>query len=515
MLGRHYSRCSEPCIPTTTTMMASLVVPRRWYRYLDTLNARYLGSLRAKYLNSVSIRYLDTLSSRYTASPGTLQRHFVTLVPSTSHMVADAHIKLRQQQEAVNQVMCCTPSGPLIYSRRTTSFFNKLTAEQLWKGVTSVSNAGRKQGRGKGVGKKIAKDLNRGQIIGVGQENMVWPGLNAPVIRGRELVQQKKLPKDEEREARLIKIRNTMGSFRALRLDPLDRGWCGNKMPGRSIGPPNPIEDDKFEGFDTRVLELKIVTCMTAVFGRKRRFSMFVVTGNGNGLGGFALAKATTISDVTRKVKNRAGQKLLYIERYNEHTVLHDFFTYFGRTKIFVKKMPEGYGLVCHRAIRTICQTLGIKDIHAKIEGPTNVQNITKAFFLGLIRQKTHQKLADEKQLHLVEFRKENLNFPKVVATPQSGKVRTQEEIPNNEELDFTQHIMDGKVQLVKKKYPAPYEKLPSYEIYLKKYARRRNHQKVMLNMLVEEGEYRSFYTDQYPECRPGYSSKSEEAEAW
>ncbi|KAK8735139.1 hypothetical protein OTU49_005515, partial [Cherax quadricarinatus] len=144
-------------------------------------------------------------------------------------------------------------------------------------------------------------------------------------------------------------------------------------------------------------------------------------------------------------------------------TVLHDFFTYFGRTKIFVKKMPEGYGLVCHRAIRTICQTLGIKDIHAKIEGPTNVQNITKAFFLGLIRQ----------------------------------------------------HIMDGKVQLVKKKYPAPYEKLPSYEIYLKKYARRRNHQKVMLNMLVEEGEYRSFYTDQYPECRPGYSSKSEEAEAW
>lgn len=43
------------------------------------------------------------------------------------------------------------------------------TAEHIWKSVTSVSNAGKKRGRGKGVGKKRAKNLNRGQIIGVGK----------------------------------------------------------------------------------------------------------------------------------------------------------------------------------------------------------------------------------------------------------------------------------------------------------------------------------------------------------
>ena len=49
-------------------------------------------------------------------------------------------------------------------------FFNLLVpAENLWKGVTSVSNAGRKRGRGKGVGRKIAKNLNKGQLIGVGK----------------------------------------------------------------------------------------------------------------------------------------------------------------------------------------------------------------------------------------------------------------------------------------------------------------------------------------------------------
>lgn len=67
-----------------------------------------------------------------------------------------------------------------------------VTADQLWKGCTSVSNPGRKRGRARGIGRK--KDLNRGQVIGVGKTNMLWPGLNAPVIRGKELVRQQKLP---------------------------------------------------------------------------------------------------------------------------------------------------------------------------------------------------------------------------------------------------------------------------------------------------------------------------------
>lgn len=68
-------------------------------------------------------------------------------------------------------------------------------------------------------------------------------------------------------------------------------------------------------------------------------------------------------------------------------SVSHDFFTQFGNTKIFVKKMHEGYGLVCHRAIKACCEAIGIKDIHAKVEGSINLQNIIKAFFIGLLQQ--------------------------------------------------------------------------------------------------------------------------------
>ena len=82
------------------------------------------------------------------------------------------------------------------------------------------------------------------------------------------------------------------------------------------------------------------------------------------------------------------------------------------------------------------------QDLYAKCEGSLNVQSVVKAFVLGLLRQRTHQALADEKQLHLVtntcsffliicpvrmnlkvEMRKENDYYPRVVASPSDGKV--------------------------------------------------------------------------------------------
>lgn len=55
-----------------------------------------------------------------------------------------------------------------LYSINNYSHFITVPADKLWKGVTSVSNAGRKRGRGRAVGKKTFKNLNRGQVIGIG-----------------------------------------------------------------------------------------------------------------------------------------------------------------------------------------------------------------------------------------------------------------------------------------------------------------------------------------------------------
>lgn len=385
------------------------------------------------------------------------------------HCMAAPQVSVHQQKDRIRSFV--ETSAPLTLIPKedySTSFFVKHTAEQLWKGVTSVSNAGKKRGRGKGVGKKTAKDLNRGQIIGIGKANIVWPGLNAPIVQGKELLERRQLPPDPDREAKLVKMRDTMGQFRPLLLSPLERGWSGTKMHGRSIGPPDPIGEDHFEGFDTKVLEMKTVANMDANYGRVRRFSVMAFTGNGQGLAGFALAKSPDGRGALKRARNRAGQKLLYIERHSNHTgwlntlelltqiviyrklyeylyifgivfisVLHDFYTQFGSTKIYVFKKPEGFGLVCHRAIKAMCQLIGIKDLYAKVQGSTNLQHIVKAFMLGLIRQKSHGQLSEEKGLYLVEQGADLQDeFPVVVAEP--SRCRTESEIKHEETLDFS-----------------------------------------------------------------------------
>ncbi|EAT44883.1 AAEL003801-PA [Aedes aegypti] len=400
------------------------------------------------------------------------------------------------------------PSLPTLHNSRGTSFFNKLPAQEIWKGIISVSNAGKKRGRGKGSGRITPKDLNKGQVIGFGKANIVWPGLSAPIIRGRELVQQQQLPEDKEREAKLKKIRDEMVNFKRMKLSPLERGWSGSKMPGRSIGPPDAIGEDQFEGFDTKCLELKTVVNMKGNLGRKRRVSAMAVTGNSHGLAGFGFGKAIDIKAALRQAKNRAGQKLMYFELCNGHTVFHDFYCAFGATKIFVERKPEGYGLKCHRAIKSVCEVLGIKDLRAKCEGSTNVQHVVKAFFIGLLQQKNHQQIAESKGLHVVEFRPENGNFPKVVASPTA--CRTEEELESNEILDYTQFCMDGKIQLKRKKFPPFYTKYRSYDIYMKKREYLRNQDKVRLRLLAESGEVRSYLTEKYPECKMGPVPKEE-----
>lgn len=256
---------------------------------------------------------------------------------------------------------------------------------------------------------------------------------------------------------------------------------------------------------------MKIVTVMTGNLGRKRRNSAFVVVGNGNGLGGFATAKAIEGKGALRKAKNRAAQKLMKVEIHNGHTVMHDFFCQFGLTRITVTKKPHGYGLICHRAIKTICEAIGIKDLHAKVEGATNVQHVTKAFFIGLLQQRTHDEIAEQKGLHLVEIRSDNNYFPKVIASPT--KCRTEDMIPSNEIMDFTQYMMDGKIIYKRKKFERFFTKHRSWDIYCRRQERIRNHDIVKRDMYVNYGALRSFYTEKYPECRPGPGRTKKDSE--
>ncbi|XP_034777064.2 small ribosomal subunit protein uS5m-like [Acipenser ruthenus] len=219
-----------------------------------------------------------------------------------------------------------------------------------------------------------------------------------------------------------------------------ERGWTGNSWGGISLGPPDRGPNgETYEDFDSRVIEVKSVFNMTAKEGRKRSISALVAVGNGNGAAGFALGKAADRTTALRKAKNRAIHYLYYIERYQNHTIYHDINSKFKRTTIRMKKQNRGYGLHCHRAVITMCKLIGIEDMYAKVSGSTNLLNITRALFQGLAKQETHQNLAENKQLHVVEFQNVCGPLPIIVASPHRGArehPEPEDEIPDTK-LDW------------------------------------------------------------------------------
>ncbi|KAK9295800.1 hypothetical protein QLX08_010009 [Tetragonisca angustula] len=404
-----------------------------------------------------------------------------------------------------------SPQALSLQSTRNTSFYMKRPAAQLWKSVTSVSNAGKRRGRAKGLAR--TRDLNQGQKIGHGKVGMLFPGLNAPIVQGEFTVRQRRLT-EQEQQSSAPKIQPLIKPKR-FKIHPLRRGWSGGQPGGRTIGPPDPVDGDTFDGFESWILYAKPISVMTSTMGRSKRVRSMVITGNRKGLAGFATVTGREFKPSLNLAKNRAGLRLMYIERYNDHTVLHDFFSQFGKTKVFVQQKQKGYGLKCHRVIRTCCEAIGIKDLHAKVEGSTNILTIVKAFFAGLLRQKTFEEMANEKKLHLVEMRKENNYFPTVVASPPVA--RTSKEIPRNEILDFKQYVMNGKVALEKKRRDSPFSKLPSWQFHLRKQERLRNQDDVVIRLRAEYGDVCSFHAEKYPEARaPKWSKhgKKKEEEA-
>ncbi|XP_023652151.1 small ribosomal subunit protein uS5m [Paramormyrops kingsleyae] len=306
---------------------------------------------------------------------------------------------------------------------RSSSFFNKLTAEELWKGVLASSGAGARKGRGKRTKKKIKKDLNKGQVLGEGRAGFLWPGLNMPVSREgtAKSIARRDPAEQQELQAERLRQREEWDRRRKMKVKR-ERGWTGHSWGGVSIGPPDPGPNgETYEDFNSRVIEVKNVFNMTAKEGRKKSVSCLVAVGNGDGVAGFALGKATDRMSALRKAKNRAVQYLYYIERFNNHTIYHDVTSTFKRTTLRMKKQNLGHGLHCHRAIITICKLIGIEDMYCKVVGPTNLLNLTRALFQGLASQKTHQDLAEKKHLHVVEFRHETGPLPHVVASPAKG----------------------------------------------------------------------------------------------
>jgi len=368
-------------------------------------------------------------------------------------------------------IKCLTPTNIFFEQVRpnTVNFFRRRRTDELWKTITSVSSAGKKRGRLKS--RQPVRPLRALYRIGSSPMKVQFPGLNTSVEYD-ELAALDPISVIEQTDQ---EIKESLGEFRlkvdALRkkrmkrqmqsekLYPLERGFSSTKVVGQRLGPPPPCEDMDFDDFESICLEIKTTCAMSGMVGKVYSREALVFIGNGKGLAGYAVARASfekaTLA-IARALKI-ASRQLFTVELLEGRTIFQDFFAECNHTKVYAMRAPLNYGLICHPRLTKICQLIGIKDIYVKVEGgTTNYIALTQAFINGLLNQETHQQLADRKRLHVVEMNYASQYFPKIVASPRLDPIRTDKELPISERLRLDYLYGEGRVPL-KRATPVPF----------------------------------------------------------
>lgn len=223
-------------------------------------------------------------------------------------------------------------------------------------------------------------------------------------------------------------------------------------------------------------------------FGRKHTMSALIVTGNGKGLGGYAVGKAGLKHHIRALVNGMkmASRKLVFVELLEGRTIYQDFYAECRGTRIFAQRRPKGFGVVAHPRLAKICEVLGIKDLECKVVGSTrNYIALTHAFFIGLLNQETHQQLAERKKLHVIELSPQRRYFPIKVASPLRSELRTERDIEPQEKLLLNDFYGEGRLPLIKKDVPF-YANLPNHLAAEALKHRFRNRDKCMIRLMAD-----------------------------
>ncbi|MFY7848202.1 MAG: 30S ribosomal protein S5 [Bacteroidia bacterium] len=134
--------------------------------------------------------------------------------------------------------------------------------------------------------------------------------------------------------------------------------------------------------------------------GRTFSFTAIVVVGNGHGIVGHGLGKASEVQDAVSKGIEDAKKNLIKVPVING-TVPHEQIGKFGGGHVFLKPAAHGTGVIAGGAMRAVLESAGVHDVLAKSKGSSNPHNVVKATFDALINMRDPFAIAQQRGINL------------------------------------------------------------------------------------------------------------------
>ena len=114
-----------------------------------------------------------------------------------------------------------------------------------------------------------------------------------------------------------------------------------------------------------RLVSINRVTKVTKG-GRHFSFAAIVVVGNENGIVGYGLGKANEVTTAIAKGVEDAKKNLIKVPIF-KGTIPHEQVSKYGGAQVFLKPASGGTGVKAGGAMRAVLESVGIKNVLAKI----------------------------------------------------------------------------------------------------------------------------------------------------